>query len=51
MDTTFFGGIKVGEKTLEQYIQGIMKILPPDMYGDDDPPTGAVLGQIYYKKL
>lgn len=51
MDATFFGGIKIGEKTLEQYIQSIMKVLPSDMYGSGDPPTGAVLGQIYFKKL
>lgn len=51
MDATFFGGIKVGEQTLAQYIQGIMKVLPPDMYGSEDPPVNAVIGQIYFKKL
>lgn len=51
MDATFFGGIKIGEKSLEQYIQSVMKILPSDMYGTSDPPTGAVIGQIYFKKL
>lgn len=51
MDATFFGGFKIGELTLDQYIQSIMKILPKDMYGSGDPPTGATVGQIYFKKL
>lgn len=51
MDTTFYSSVKIGEVSLEQYIQNIMKILPSDMYGSGDPPTGAVVGQIYFKKL
>lgn len=51
MDATFYGGITIGEKTLEQYIQSVMKILPSDMYGSADPPAGAAIGQIYFKKL
>lgn len=51
MDATFYGSVKIGELTLEQFIQSVMKVLPSTMYGTGDPPTGAVTGQIYFKKL
>lgn len=51
MDATFWGAIKIGEQTLKEFIQDVMKILPSTMYGSGDPPTGASIGQIYFKKL
>ena len=51
MDATFWGAIKIGEQTLTEFIQNVMKILPSTMYGSGDPPTGASIGQIYFKKL
>lgn len=51
MDATFFGDVKIGEKTLENFIKTVMKVLPDDMYGTADPPVNAVVGQIYFKKL
>lgn len=49
-DAKFYKSIEVGELTLEQYIQSIMKILPSHMYGDTLPASGEE-GQIFFKKM
>ena len=56
MDTTFYKKVsifdeKAGEVSLAEYIQSIMKILPKSMYGEGEPPSDAIIGQIYFKKV
>lgn len=50
MDTTFYKGVKIGELTLEQFVQGVMKILPSSMFGSTLPTYGQE-GQIFFKKM
>ena len=50
MDAVFYKTVKIGELTLEQFIQSIMQILPPSMYGTSTP-TNGVEGQIFFKKM
>lgn len=50
MDATFYKGVKIGELTIEQLIQAVMKVLPSSMYGTTIP-TNGVEGQIFFKKM
>lgn len=50
MDTTFYKGVKIGELTLEQFMQNIMRFLPSNMYGWSLPAYGQE-GQIFFKKM
>lgn len=50
MDATFYKTVKIGDLTIEQFIQSVMKILPSSMYGTDLPTNGAE-GQIFFKKM
>lgn len=52
MNTTFFGDVNIGTKTLSQFIQSIFKFLPSDMYGDDHTTvTDVGEGRIYFEKV
>lgn len=52
MDTQFYGGISINDKSIEDYIRDVVCVVGSSMYGDEvDRPKSGKIGQVFFQRI
>lgn len=52
MDTLFYGGVSINDKSIEDYIRDVICVVGSSMYGSEaDKPKSGKIGQVFFQRI